>query len=248
MAGKTKKVKAIDKWRRKRFFPILAPKAFQERELGQTMAYEPAELNRRCISCNLMMLTGNIKRQNINVTFRVNKVQGDTAFTIFERYEVVPAAIKRKVRRQKDRVDASFQSVTKDNKLLRIKPMLVTSTQVSRAVKSAVRKALVAFMLTSIRAVDYDTLVIDIINEKFQRDIWGALNRITPIKSVDIRIMKYLGEHTGEFTVPAFVQKAFEKKVEKKAEEEVEAEEAPAEEETQEETSEESEDETASEA
>jgi len=219
MAAKIKKGKVLDKWRRKRYFSMLAPKIFQERELGQTMAYEPNELQGRCISTNLMMITGNIKRQHINMTFRVNKVQGDTAFTIVDKYEIVPAAIKRKVRRQKDRIDSSFQCVTKDNKLIRMKPMLITSSKVSKAVRAALRKAMVQAVLSLVRANDYDTVIIDMISEKLQRDIWGAINRISPVKSVDIRVMKYIGEFTGKFEIPAFAAAAKKEELKEEAEE-----------------------------
>jgi small subunit ribosomal protein S3Ae len=230
MAAKIKKAKGIDKWRKKRYFSILAPKVFQERELGQTLAYEPGELNGRCISANLMMLTGNIKRQNINMTFRVNKVQGDTAFAIVERYEVVPSAIKRKVRRQKDRIDASFDCITKDNKRIKIKPMIVTNSMVSRSIKSALRKEMIRTIALGTRTIDYDTVVVDIINEQFQRNIWASINKISPVRSVDIRIMKYLGDFTGN--ADAFIQGVIGKaKIEEKkreAEEVLPEEEAPA--------------------
>jgi small subunit ribosomal protein S3Ae len=197
MAVKAKKGKTIDKWRKKRYFSLIAPKIFQERELGQTLAYEPGELNGRCISSNLLVLTGNIKKQDINVTFRVTKVQGDTCFTMLERYEVTPAAIKRKVRRMRDRIDESFECVTKDNLLVRIKPLVVTAVKASRPVRAVLRKAMLNHVLSTVRKTDYDSLAMDIINDKFQRDALNALRKICPIRSIDIRVMKYLGEHKG---------------------------------------------------
>ncbi|HII71504.1 TPA: hypothetical protein HA265_01990, partial [Candidatus Woesearchaeota archaeon] len=118
MAKAAKKVKTVDKWRRKRFYSVFAPKIFQQRELGQSMAYEPNSLMDRSMTLNLMILSGNVKKQHINITFKVVKVQGDSAFTEVVKYDVVPAAIKRKVRRMKDRIDDSFKAVTKDCKVV----------------------------------------------------------------------------------------------------------------------------------
>jgi len=194
MAVKPKKGKTIDKWRKKKYFTVLAPKVFNERELGQSIAYDAAALEGRPVRTNLMMLTGNIKKQNIAITFRINKVQGDTAYTRVHQYHVMPSAIKRKVRRDRDRVDDSFQCVTRDNKVIRIKPLVVTRVKTSRSVKAAVRSAMLQYMIDYIRKMDYDTLIGELIIDKFQKNISRALVKIIPIKIVDIRIMKFIGE------------------------------------------------------
>ncbi len=206
MAAKPKKIKTIDKWKRKKYFSILAPKNFQERELGQTLAYEPSELNGRCITSNLMMITGNIKKQDINVTFKINKVLGDTAYTVFERYEIVPASIKRKVRRQKDRLDESFNCVTKDNQLVRMKPLVVTATKISRSTRIAMRDKMIQIILAYARKTDYDSLVIDVVNDKLQREVGTLINKISPVRFVAFRIMKYMGENKGP--APVIVEDA----------------------------------------
>ena len=195
MAAKPKKSKTIDKWRKKKYFSVLAPKLFQERELGHAMAYDSTSLKGRLIKTNLMMITGNIKKQHVNITFKINKVQGDTAFTIVQQYDVSPSSIKRKIRRQRDRVDESFKCVTKDNKVLRMKPLLITRIKTSRSVLSALRKAAVQSIVDSVKKADYDALVMDIINERFQKNISNSLSKIVPVRFVDIRIMSYLGEN-----------------------------------------------------
>jgi small subunit ribosomal protein S3Ae len=197
MAAKPKKAKVVDKWRKKRFFSILSPKVFQEYELGKTLAYEPAELDKRTITSNLMVLTGNIRKQDINVTFRVNKVLGDTGYTMLEKYEITPAAIKRKVRRQRDRLDASFLCSTKDHKVIRLKPLVITAIKTSRSVRAALKSAFVQQFTALIKKVDYDTLIIDIINDQLQKEIGRSISRISPVRSVDIRMLKYVGEQTA---------------------------------------------------
>ncbi len=194
MAAKAKKGKTVDKWRKKKYFTILAPKVFQERELGQALAYEPASMEGRSVTTNLMVLTGNMKKQDINVTFKVDRVKGDTAFTRVDKYEVAPAGLKRKVRRQKDRIDESFQCVTKDNKLVRLKPMILTAIKTSRLVRSALRKHVTQFLRVYVRKVDYDSLVMDVVNEKLQREILGRCKKIVPTRFVIIRVLKYVGE------------------------------------------------------
>jgi len=194
MAAKPKKGKTVDKWRKKKFYSILAPKIFQERELCQAIAYDPTSLDGRTLKVNLMPLTGNIRKQDINMTFRVNKVQGDTASTYVYKYEISPAAIKRRVRRMRDRLDESFTVVTKDNKVARIKPLTITGIKTSKSVKTALRKEMIRFIISTARKIDFDTLVMDVVNDKFQKDIARHCNHIVPIRFVNIRMLQYVKE------------------------------------------------------
>ena len=202
MAVRTKKGKGVDKWRKKKYFSILAPKMFQERELGQTIAYDANSVNGRRITTNLMVLLGNIKKQQVDMTFVVNKVQGDKGFTRVEKYEILPAAIKRKVRRYRDRLDESFVCVTKDNKSVRMKPMVMTAVRTSGSVKVDLRHKLLSFLIHAVKKVEYTTLVMDLVNERLQRETANYLKKIVPIRSVDMRIMQYLGDASVEGAEP----------------------------------------------
>ncbi|MFC1722822.1 hypothetical protein ACFL0V_01655 [Nanoarchaeota archaeon] len=194
MAKPAKKVKTVDKWRKKKFFSVFAPKVFQERELGQSIAYESNSLLNRFLTLNLMVLTGNVKKQHINITFQVNSVKGDSAYTRVVGYEVSAAAIKRMVRRMKDRIDHSFKAVTKDKQVVRVKPMAITVNRTSRAVRSEVRKALHRHMYQAIAKTDYDSLINGIINEGFQKETRSNLTKIAPLKAVAVRSIKFLEE------------------------------------------------------
>lgn len=218
MATKIKKGKGVDKWRKKKYFTILAPKVFQERELGQTMAYEPSALKDRRLTANLMVLLGNIKKQHVNITFVVDNVQGDTGRTRVQKYEVVQAALKRKVRRQRDRLDDSFKCVTKDNKLVQIKPLVITVVRTSSSVKVDLRKKLIYLIKSAVNKMDYDSFVMELINDKFQRDLARELRKIVPIRSVDIRVMNYLGEQESSETAAERPASVAEEKPEAKKE------------------------------
>jgi ribosomal protein S3AE len=141
-----------------------------------------------------MMLTGNIKKQDINVVFRVSAVKGDTAFTFLEKYELTPASIKRKVRRDRDRLDASFQCVTKDNKIIRLKPLVVTGVKASRLVKATLRNKVIQSIVSFVKKSDYDSLVMSIVTDKFQKELMTDISKIVPVRIATVRSMQLLGE------------------------------------------------------
>ncbi len=208
MAVKSKKGKTVDKWRKKKYFPVMAPKIFQERELGKSLAFDPASLEGRRMCVNLMVLTGNIKKQEVNLTFVVDTVKGDTAYTTVRKYEISPASIKRKVRRQRDRLDESFQCVTQDNKMIRIKPLIITAVKTSNLVRAALRRSSIQFIINTIKRTDYDTLIMDVINDKLQREVAKHVKKIVPIRFVNIRKLEYLGEQKVADAAPVDEKKA----------------------------------------
>jgi small subunit ribosomal protein S3Ae len=194
MAKSQVKGKATDKWKRKKWFHLIAPKLFSEQVLGETPADEPDMVKGRTVEVNLMMLTGNMKLQNINVTFEVTNVQGANAYTEVKKFEIQPASIKRRVRRRKDKLDDSFICVTRDNKMIRLKPLIITNSKSSSSIKAKLRRVTMLNLQRSIRTVDYDTLVTDIVNNKLQKDMRNTLHKTFPVKIFDIRMLETVKE------------------------------------------------------
>ena len=62
------------KVKKKRWCQIIGPKIFRDTILGETAVIDPNMLINRALTVNLMTLTNDIKKQNINVSFLINKV------------------------------------------------------------------------------------------------------------------------------------------------------------------------------
>src|SRR3989344_1116339 len=164
---KQKKVsaaKTIDTWKKKHWYLLIAPQAFNHMELGETPANTPMEVEKRDVVVNLMVLTGNAKRQNTNVTFKVSKVQGDKAYTELIRYQVVPSSIKRMMRRNKTRVDDSFVCKTKDDRLVRMKPFLLTASLARRAVTTTIRRTAKMEVVREVSKLTFDQIAQDLVS------------------------------------------------------------------------------------
>lgn len=194
MAKVQTRLKVADKWKRKKWYHLITPKVFGEQVVGETPANTPESVKGRTIDVNLMMLTGNIKTQNVNITFEVTNVQGGNAFTEVKRFELQQASIKRRVRRRKDKLDDSFICVTKDNRVIRLKPLIITNSKTSQSMKARLRKTTMVNLQRSIRTVDYDTLVIDLVNFKLQKDIRNMLHKTFPVKAFEIRMLETVKE------------------------------------------------------
>ena len=122
-----KKSKVITKIEKKNWVALLAPKLLDERVVGEAYVNDAKTLMGKQLKINLMTITNDIKKQNINVTLKVSKVNPDSAFTELIAYEIVPSSIRRLVRRGRVRIDYVLSSKTKNGKNIRIKLFIITN-------------------------------------------------------------------------------------------------------------------------
>jgi small subunit ribosomal protein S3Ae len=128
------------KGKKKRWFPIIAPKIFRQQVLGELLLYEPHTAAGRCIKANLTSLTGDMKGQNVNLQFVITSIGEGKLYTEIVGYDVAPTSIKRMVRRRSSKISLSFLIETEDNKKARIKPILLTRGAVKQSVLTKLRK------------------------------------------------------------------------------------------------------------
>ncbi len=196
MAQPAKVQRTIDVWKKKRWYKLVAPALFNNELLGETPSVEPGLVEHRTVSANLMTLTRDMKKQHIDVTFEVEKVQGDSAFTELKQYEINPAYIKRSVRRNRSRVDDSFKCVTADGWELEVKPFLLTRFATPRSIETALRRKAKYFIIRAAAKNAKDTILHDIISMKLQRLLRDAVKNIYNLRACEIRLLKVLGKTT----------------------------------------------------
>lgn len=189
MAKTTAINKALMSWKRKKWYEIIAPKIFYEQPIGETISNEPDSVMGRTVSINLMILTKDIKKQNINVSFKVKEVKGLKAYTEFLSYDMVPTSLKRMVRKGKEKIDDSFLATTKDGRVVRIKPLIICRSLVVRSVTTDIKETIRKMTEEILQQIDYDQFVKDIITGKFQRALRAQANKVYPIKTAEIRRM-----------------------------------------------------------
>ncbi len=182
------------KVKRKRWYPILATNIFRQAQIGEIPLDDVRKAIGRTILANLMELTNDIKKQNINMRFIVTKIEGDNLLTEVIGYEMIPASIRRLVRRGRERVDISIACSTADNVRIRIKALLVTRAMVKGSVKAALVRNLNDSLAKNVRKLRYEELVADLVSHKFQKIIHAPLNKIYPLKTCEIRMMNIAKE------------------------------------------------------
>ena len=179
---------------KKEWYTILAPKIFQNAILGETYVFEPQQMIGKSVTRNLMNLTNDAKRQNININFKVIDVQNGKGVTDVIGYYMVQSSIRRLVRRNIEKIVMSFPCKTSDNKNLQVKPLLITRSATTNSVATKMRKNAQEFIVRYIGAITYDNLINDLVNHNLQVTLKKTLSKIYPLRVCEIKSMEILVE------------------------------------------------------
>lgn len=175
---------------KKEWYPILAPKIFKNAVLGETHVFEPEHMIGKSLTKNLMNLTEDVKRQNINVSFKVSGVQNGKGMTDVVGYYVVQSSIRRMIRKDIEKIVMSFPCKTSDNKDLRVKPLLITRSSTTGSVATRMRKNAQDFLVRYIGSVSYDNLINDLVDHKLQNSLRKIMNKIYPVRVCEIKSLE----------------------------------------------------------
>lgn len=186
------KVKAQSQTKKKKkiWVQINAPKLFNNKKIGETHVLASENAIGKRIEQNLMTLTGEMKKQNITIKFKIDKVAGNVAQTSLVSYKMVPSFIKRLVRRRRDKIEFSKAFTTKDKQKVRIKPLIITTSKSRGSTQTAIIKKAMALMSVQVSKITFDNLVEDIISYRFQGYLKNNLKNIHPLRSCEIREFK----------------------------------------------------------
>ncbi|MFC1648854.1 hypothetical protein ACFL1B_05330, partial [Nanoarchaeota archaeon] len=221
------KVKAKTKAKKKRWCQIIGPKLFQGSVLGEVYVGDPAELKGRGFNVNMMNITGDPKKQNINIHFKIDKVHESNAHTYATGFNMTPGSIRRFVRRGRDRVDDSFTTKTLDGLNIRVKPMVITNGNTTKPVQSKMRLTARKVLKEIIAKYPYNNLLYAVLSAEIQRELKTKLGKIYPVRNFEVRAVKLLDDKVPEEMT---MEKPKEEKKEEPKEEKPKGEEkAPAE-------------------
>ncbi len=183
--GKKQTVKLI----KKKWYDIYSS-GYYNVKIGETLLSDPQKMIGKDIKIILMNITNNIRQQHINLYYKITKIEGEKGIAEWKGYELNSAYVKRFVRRKTTRIDNSFVIKTKDEKKIRIKPLIITRHKVSSTLKSEIRKAATAFLVERINSLEKKEILGEIINKKLTNDLKNELKSYAPIKIVEIRSIK----------------------------------------------------------
>ncbi len=178
----------------KRKFPveILAPEYLDSVHLGTTQTSDLTTFVGKTLKINMMYVSGNVKNQNIRLTFKINEVSSGKANTIVSSYEQIPYYLGRFIKSGSDLVEDSIELISKDNKKILVKAMMVTKNNISSSVISALRLKSRELFQKELESKSYDEFMSSLIGGKIQNQFRNELKMIFPLKTFEFKKVELL--------------------------------------------------------
>ena len=175
------------KLKKKRWLILIAPKDFNEVEIGETLCERPEQVVGRTILMSLSSLLNDPKKQHVQVRLRVASTHDDKAFTEIIGYELSGAYVKKAIRRIGGKVEDSFVAVTKDNTSFRVKPLLMTRHKIYKSTLNDIRLKAREHIIADFKAMDTPTALAAVFHNKLQKDLRESIKKIYPVSLSEIR-------------------------------------------------------------
>jgi len=179
------KKKTMDKWKKKKWFEILAPKSFEERKIGETPAEKNSMLVGRTIRVSLDTLTGQRKQRSIKIKFRISSVQETKAFTETCGHEIDRSYIRRLSRRRQSKINTVVGVETKDRKNVAVTAM-VLAVKTEREKERKIRKLMEKIIAEDADKKEFEQLMQEFLFGVTAMKILKQAREIARIKRVEI--------------------------------------------------------------
>lgn len=167
---------------KKKFWKVSIPLIRKETDL---YSYSLEDIDGRYIKYDLTRL---LRGKSVMLQVKV-VVKGDEATTIPKGIQLMPYYVKRLVRKGTNYVEDSFQTNSKDSRVI-VKPFLVTRRKVSRAVRKALREKAREELIQYIGERSIEEVFQDILRGSLQKTLSMKLKKIYPLSVCEIRNIK----------------------------------------------------------
>ena len=172
---------------KKAWIKIVAPREFKNITLGESYVYTPDQLIGKKLSVNLSIILGDMRKQNINMGFKIYEANQTQALTKTVSFELMPTHVKKMNRALKDKMDDSFVVVSKDNLKIKIKPLLLTRNKTSNSTLTSLRKKTREKLAKIASENDFSDFLNGVISSQLQKELRADLNKIYPLSVCEIR-------------------------------------------------------------
>ena len=171
----------------KRWYTVLAPEQFDRAELGETVAEEPNQVVGRTIETTLGEMEGDQGQNNSKLTFKIDDVGSDAAYTEFIKYELTRDYLRSLVRRGASKVAANVTLLTTDDYRVQIQPVALTTKKADRSQEKAIRSIMVDIVEEAAEERSFEDLVDAVVEGRISSAIYGEAKEVYPLRRVEVQ-------------------------------------------------------------
>ncbi len=185
--------KTVDKFKKKKWLKLIAPKTFDLKEIGETPAEKTKNAVGRTVKVSIDEVTGQRKQRHITGKFRVKEVKELNAFTEITGFEINHSYLRRMIRRRMSKIQAIATATTKDGKRLRITAVAASSKKLEKRKERGIRKIINESIEKEISKKPFEQamqeLIFGITGQKLLKEA-QAVSRLKKLEITKARLME----------------------------------------------------------
>ena len=186
MAKKKQVGRRVEGWKAKSWYKVHTPDNLGKVFIGDTIANDAESVVGRILTSTLGEITNDYAKQHMKMSFKINSVAGDSAYTEFVGHDVTRDYLRSLVKRRSSRIDCHVPLVTKDGKKVHLTISCYTFARANISQEHAIRKIITEAVTAQASAWDLTTMVNVILSGEISRDLFKAVKIIYPTRRVEI--------------------------------------------------------------
>ncbi len=217
--------KVKDRWKSKNWYNVLAPPAFDNVTIAETLADNSEGLKNRVTGVSFQDMTNDFRKSHITLFFRINKVDATNAHTEFIGHTLTSDYLRRMIRRRKSKIDGVYDVTTRDGAVLRVKPFATTDKRIQSSQKKVIRETMKKTIFDQAKSNVMSDFIKIILDGRMGSEIYKNCKKLYPVKRIEIYKTEVVSQPTimVEEKKPKKEEKEKTKEPEKKVKKEEEA-------------------------
>jgi small subunit ribosomal protein S3Ae len=165
----------------------MAPEMFNRQKVAETLTDEPEKLIGRVAEVTVQDINGDFSKMHIKLLFKVNDVRGTEAHTYFIGHSMSSDYVRRMTRRRKSKIDMVVDTKTRDEHVIRLKPLAISGNRVRSSQQSVIRQITTDVLKEFCTQRPLDEVVKAIISGQLAKIAATACKPIHPLQRVEIQ-------------------------------------------------------------
>jgi len=141
----------------------------------------------RTIETTLGDLRNDASENNTKLTFKVDEVAADTAYTEFVRHELTRDYLRSLVRRGSSKVEAYVTVLTADDYRVQVQPVAFTTKSADESQEKAIRRQMIDMVEEAGTERTFEELTDSIVEGRLSSAIYNESKTIYPLRRVEIQ-------------------------------------------------------------
>jgi small subunit ribosomal protein S3Ae len=185
--------KVRDKWKLKQWVTVLASPSFGNAPIGRVPITDIEKPAGRVVETTLYdILKQDPQHYSFKLYFQIDKVDGDTAYTILKGHEFSREYLRSLIRRGSSMSDFIKDYKTKDGYLVRVYTIALSQGRMNSSKKHEIRMIIDKIIGERAASLAYDQFVQETVLQKLASDVYNEAKKVTRLRHVGVRKTKLI--------------------------------------------------------